>query len=50
MKEVRYVVKWKGGAEDQNTWEQREGMKKAQEEVARFHRQNPEMPGPREVE
>jgi len=43
-------VKWKGLTEDENTWEPREGMKNAQEEVARFHRESPEMPGPGEVE
>jgi len=50
MKDLRYLVKWKGCAEDVNTWEPPEGMKKMQEEVERFHRENPEMPGPREVE
>jgi len=50
MKELRYFVKWKGCAEDENTWEPPEGMQNAQEEVERFHRENPEMPGPREVE
>jgi len=50
MKELRYFVKWKGCAEDKNTWEPPEGKKNAQEEVERFHRENPEMPGPREVE
>jgi len=50
MKELRYFVKWKGCAEDENTWEPTEGMKNAQEEVERFHTENPEMPGPREVE
>jgi len=50
MKELRYFVKWKGYVEDENTWEQREGMKNAQEEVERFHRENPEMPGQKEVQ
>jgi len=50
MKELRYFVKWKGCAEDENTWEPPEGMMNAQEEVERFHRENPEMPGPSEVE
>jgi len=49
MKELRYFVKWKGCAEDENTWEPPEGMMNAQEEVERFHRENTEMPGPREV-
>jgi len=50
MKELRYFVKWKGCAEDENTGEPLEGMRKAQEEVERFHRENTEMPGPRKVE
>jgi len=50
MKDLRYFVKWKGCAEDSNTWEPPEVMKNAQEEVERFHRENPEMAGPREVE
>ena len=50
MKELRYFVKWKGGTEDENTWEAPEGMKKAQEDEERVHRENPEMPRPREVE
>jgi len=50
MKELRYFVKWKGCAEDESTWELREGKRNAQEEVERFHREKPEMPGPREVE
>ena len=50
IKELRYFVKWKGWAEDENTWEPPEGMQNAQEEVERFHRESPEMPGPTEVE
>jgi len=50
MKELRYVVKWKGCGEDENTWEPPEAMKNEHEEVERFHRENPEMPGPGEVE
>jgi len=37
MKELGYFVKWKGCAEDENTWEPREGMKKVQQQVVRFH-------------
>jgi len=50
MKELQYCVNWRGCAEDENTWEPPEGMKNAQEEVERFQRENPEMPGPTEVE
>jgi len=50
MKELQYFVKWKGCAEDDNTWEPPKGMKNAQEEVESFARENPEMPRPREVE
>jgi len=49
-KELRYFVKWKGCAEDENTWEPPEGMKNAQKEVERFQRENPEMPEKKEVE
>jgi len=49
IKELRYFVKWKGCAENENTWEPPEVMKNAQEEVERFHRENLEMPGPRKV-
>ena len=43
------MVRWKGGAEDEKTWEPDEGMQNRQEEVERFHRQNLEMPGQGEV-
>ena len=50
MKELPYFVKWKGCAEDENTWEPPEGMNNAQEYVERFHGAKPEMPGQKEVE
>jgi len=50
MKELPYFVKWKGCPEDENMWEPHEGMGNAQQEVERLHRENPEMPGPGEVE
>jgi len=50
MTELWYFVTCKGCAEDENPWEPPEGMQNAQEEVERFHRENPEMPGRREVE
>ena len=49
MKDLRYFVKWKGCAEDENTWEPPEVMKNAQEEVEGFDRESPEMPDPTEV-
>jgi len=45
FKELHYVIKWKGCAEDENTWEPPEGLGNAQELVEEFHRKNPEMPG-----
>jgi len=50
MKELRYIVKWKGGAEDENTWEPPEVLANAREEVESFHKENPKMPGMRDVE
>jgi len=50
MKALRDFVKCKGCAEHENTWEPPEGMMKAQEEVESFHKENPEMPGLRDVE
>ena len=50
FKELRYFVKWKGCAEDENTWETPEVLTNVQELVERFHRQNPDMPGLAEVE
>jgi len=45
FKELRYFVKWAGCSEDENTWEPPEGLENAREEVEKFHRENPEMPG-----
>jgi len=50
MKELWYFVTRKRCVDDENSWEPAEGMKKGQEEVERFHRENPQMPSPREVE
>ena len=50
FKELHYFVKWKGCAEDENTWEPPEGLNNAQELVDRFHQQNPDMPGLAAVE
>ena len=50
MTELPYFVKSKGCPEDKNIWEPPEGMKNAQEEVERVHRENPEIASPGEVE
>ena len=50
MTELRYFVKRKGCAKEENTWEPMEGMKNTREEVARFHRENAEILSPGEVE
>ena len=44
FQELRYFVKWKDCAEDENIWEPPEGLGKAQELVEEFNRPNPEMP------
>ena len=49
MRELPLVVKSKGCVEDENTGEPHEGMKDGQEKVERFHRENPDMPGSRDV-
>jgi len=46
FKELRYLVKWAGCSEDENTGEPMEGLENAREEVEKFHRENPEMLGP----
>jgi len=45
FKELQYFVKWAGCSEDENTWEPPEGLGNAREEVEKFDRENPEMPG-----
>ena len=45
MKEVGYFVQWKSCAKDESTWELPKGMMNEEEEVERFHREKPEMPG-----
>ena len=50
FKVVRYFVKWAGFSDDKNTWEPPEGLENAREEVERFHRENPKMQGPKDVE
>jgi len=46
FKELRYLVKWAGCSEDENTWEPAEGLEKAREKVEKCDRENPEIPGP----
>jgi len=50
FKELRYFIKWKGCTEDENTWEEPEGLGNVQELMEEFNRQNPEMPGLAAVE
>jgi len=50
IKELRYMVQWKGCGEDEQTWEPPEYSKNGQEEVDQFHRESPEMLGPADVE
>ena len=50
FKKLRYFVKWAGYSEDENTWEPPEGLENAREEVERFHKENPRMPVPKDVE
>ena len=44
LQELRYLVKWKGCSEDENTWEPPEHLGNVQELVEQFHLENPEMP------
>jgi len=44
LKKLRYFIKWKDCAEDENKWEPPEGLGNAQELVEEFHRQNLEIP------
>ena len=46
FKKLRFFVKWAGYSEDGNTWEAPEGLRNAREQVEKFHRETPEMPGP----
>jgi len=50
FKELRYFIKLKGCAEDENTSESPQGLGNAQEMLEEFNRQNPEMPGVAAVE
>ena len=49
FKELRYCIKWAGCSEHEKTWEPPEGLENAREEVERFHRENPGMPGPKDL-
>jgi len=40
------LVKWPGCSEEENTWEQPDGLVNAREEVEKFYRENPKMPVP----
>jgi len=45
FKKLGSFLKCQDCAKDQNTWEPREGLENAREQVEEFYRQNPEMPG-----
>jgi len=50
MRELSYLVKWKGCSEDENTWEPPESLENAQELVEGFHQENPDMRSRADVE
>ena len=43
----KYLVKWEGYDTSENTWEPLKHLKKVQEMIKQFHRQNPDLPNPR---
>jgi len=50
MHELRYLDKWKGCSEDENTWEPPESLENAQELIEGFHEETPDMPSRADVE
>jgi len=46
LKELRYFVKWPAWSDDENTGKAAEGLGNSREEVEKYNRENPEMPGP----
>jgi len=45
LKELLYIIKWKGYAEDKNRWDPPEWLGNTQELVEEFHGENRKMPG-----
>ena len=43
---IEYLVKWKGYSDAKNSWEPRENVHHAKEEVENFHKQYPSKPKP----
>lgn len=44
--EVKYLIKWKGYGHEENSWERSVNLTGCQEELATFHRRNPDRPQP----
>ena len=43
---IKYLVKWKGYSNAENSWEPRGNVRHAEEEVENFHKQYPNKPKP----
>ena len=50
FKELRYFMNGAGYSKDKNNWEPMEGLANAGEQVEKFNRENPGMPGLKGVE
>ena len=45
-KKFKYLVKWKGYPDSENSWEPEENVKDAKQAVAKFHKEHPGAPRP----
>ncbi|KAL2104492.1 hypothetical protein VUR80DRAFT_344 [Thermomyces stellatus] len=45
-KQVKYLIKWKGYDNAENTWEPLANLTNCQQELDQFYRRNPDRPGP----
>ena len=45
-RKFKYLVKWKGYPDSENSWEPLENIKNASEAIAKFHQKHPEAPPP----